>query len=39
MDQKKGRLVCQKKTGNDLAGQTERKLFKMRQMLPRLSGS
>jgi hypothetical protein len=39
MDQKKGRLVCQKKTGNDLAGQTERKLFKMRQMLPGLSGS
>jgi hypothetical protein len=39
MGQKKGRLVCQKKTGNDLAGQTERKLFKMRQMLPGLSGS
>ena len=39
MDQEKGRLVCQKKTGNDLAGQTERKLFKMLQMLPGLSGS
>jgi hypothetical protein len=39
MDQTKGRLVCQKKTGNDLAGQTERKLYKMRQMLPELSGS
>ena len=39
MDQEKGRLVCQKKTGNDLAGQTERKLFKMRQMLPGLSSS
>jgi hypothetical protein len=39
MGQEKGRLVCQKKTSNDLAGQTERKLFKMRQMLPGLSGS
>jgi uncharacterized protein YdeI (YjbR/CyaY-like superfamily) len=39
MDQEKGRLVCQKKPGNDLAGQTERKLLEMRQMLPGLSGS
>jgi hypothetical protein len=37
MDQKKGRLVRQKKTGIDLAGQTEWRLFKMRQMLPGLS--
>ena len=39
MDQKKGRLVCQKKTGNEVTGQTEWRLFKMRQMLPGLSCS